>query len=258
MAFKLLSPMATNSKTKKGASLPYHGAILHLAPYNLSGVNVCPKASKGCAAACLNTAGRGKFSNVQAARLRKTRLFIESRDEFLGLLDKDLEKLAMQAKKKGLQAVCRLNGTSDLTWFAMVQRHPYIQFYDYTKRLDLVKKLRQKQRAGLCLNYYLTFSLSESNLDDALQAQLLNVNVAAVFENREAIPDYFLNAETYDGESHDFRFLDPCGDGVGLICALTAKGDAKKDSSGFVQNAETFAGRLSQSLVNPYTAPIFI
>ena len=50
-------------------------ALLHLAPYNLSGRNVCPKASAACAEACLNTAGRGQMNSVQAARINKTKYF---------------------------------------------------------------------------------------------------------------------------------------------------------------------------------------
>ena len=48
---------------------------LHLAPHTLSGYNVCPHASKGCAEACLNTAGRGRMNMVQDARIKKTIMF---------------------------------------------------------------------------------------------------------------------------------------------------------------------------------------
>ena len=43
-----------NSKTVKGEKLGYRTYGLHLAPYNLSGRNICPHASKGCAESCLN------------------------------------------------------------------------------------------------------------------------------------------------------------------------------------------------------------
>ncbi len=49
----------SNTKTRKGEARGYVTFILHLAPGNLSGFNVCPGASKGCLASCLNTAGRG-------------------------------------------------------------------------------------------------------------------------------------------------------------------------------------------------------
>lgn len=48
-----------NPKTEKGEKLGYWTAVLHLAPARLSGHEVCPGATIGCRAACLNTAGRG-------------------------------------------------------------------------------------------------------------------------------------------------------------------------------------------------------
>ena len=50
-----------NAKTIKGEKLGFITFGLHLAPFNLSGFNACAWASKGCAEACLNTAGRGKI-----------------------------------------------------------------------------------------------------------------------------------------------------------------------------------------------------
>jgi hypothetical protein len=62
----------TNYKTIKSEKVGVLTGIIYMSPYNLSGKNVCPGASKGCAAACLNTAGRGAMNVVQAARLKKT------------------------------------------------------------------------------------------------------------------------------------------------------------------------------------------
>ena len=55
--FKLLS--TANPKIQKGTDKGYLSFILHLAPADLSGREVCPKRTKGCTDACLNTAGRG-------------------------------------------------------------------------------------------------------------------------------------------------------------------------------------------------------
>ena len=49
----------TNYKTIKNKKVGVLTGILYMAPYKLSGKNVCPAASVGCAAACLNTAGTG-------------------------------------------------------------------------------------------------------------------------------------------------------------------------------------------------------
>ena len=50
----------TNYKTIKSEKVGVLTGIIYMAPYNLSGKNVCPGASAGCAAACLNTAGPGR------------------------------------------------------------------------------------------------------------------------------------------------------------------------------------------------------
>ena len=67
----LLSKGTSNAKTSKNDNDTY---ILYLAPYNQNSkkINICPKASEGCAAACLFSAGRGAFSNVIKARQNKT------------------------------------------------------------------------------------------------------------------------------------------------------------------------------------------
>ena len=54
---KLLS--IGNPKILKGIKSGFNTYILHLAPAKVSGYNTCPKATAGCEAACLNTAGRG-------------------------------------------------------------------------------------------------------------------------------------------------------------------------------------------------------
>lgn len=230
---KLLSPASTNAKTAKNDQFSqYHSAILHLAPFNLSGINVCPAASKGCAMACLNTAGRGRFDNVQQARIRKTKLLFSNNKEFFTLLVKDLNLLVKQASKLGKQAVVRLNGTSDLPWESMpvldtgksiIDLFPNVQFYDYTKLPTRAMKLQSP-------NYHLTFSMSEVN--EAVCKRVLEkglANVAVVF--RDKLPETYLGKPVIDGTTHDLRFLDAKNVVVGLL----AKGKAKKDETGFVK-----------------------
>jgi hypothetical protein len=78
----------SNSKTKKSnkSGKGVFTIILHFAPANNSGYEVCPMASNGCRAACLYTAGRGRFDNIKAARIRRTKLWFESRDECKALI----------------------------------------------------------------------------------------------------------------------------------------------------------------------------
>ena len=156
----------TNYKTIKSEKVGVLTGIIYMSPYNLSGKNVCPGASAGCAAACLNTAGRGAMNVVQAARLKKTQRFFQDRQQFLWDLVNEISALRRKAKAKGLKAAVRLNGTSDLpyerykirdTGKNIMQLFPDVQFYDYTK---LENRIVGQQ---LPANYHLTFSRAEDN-----------------------------------------------------------------------------------------------
>lgn len=219
--FKLLS--TANPKIQKGTERGYLSFILHLAPSDLSGKNTCPKATEGCRAACLNTAGRGgmfrkgETTNViQQARIRKTRYFFEDREGFLRDLEADIRKGIKYAAKQGLTPVFRLNGTSDIAWekYGIIQKFPEVQFYDYTKILG-------RKVQGL-KNYHLTFSRAESNDRDVGRAIMEGMNVAVVYDR---IPE-----GVYSADETDLRFLDP----KVRIIGLKAKGRAKKDTTGFV------------------------
>ncbi len=215
-----------NTKTVKGETLGYQTYIMHLAPSTLSGYNTCPMASAGCAAACLNTAGRGRFTATQEARIRKTKYFFEERASFMLQLVKDIEAAIRKAGRENMTPVFRLNGTSDIRWETVpvvggfrniMERFPTVQFYDYTKLAN---------RRDIPSNYHLTFSRSESN--DGYVVEMMNrgVNVAVVFDT---LPEMYLGAKVIDGTETDLRFLDE----KGVIVGLLAKGKAKKDNSGF-------------------------
>lgn len=232
----LLSEGAVNPKTAKDAGLSdLSNWILHLSPSDLSGVNVCPMASRGCRAACLNGAGRGLFDGVQLPRLRKTLYFLKLKQQFLSQIDTEISKI--ETKDKGKRIIVRLNGTSDLSFELMPIRdgknifelHQNVTFYDYTKVFKRLERIKTIQ------NYHVTFSASESNWDDCLKALNLGVNVAMVFKG-PALPKSYQGFGMIDGDLHDFRFLDVRGD-VGLIVGLKAKGPAKRDATGFVRAA---------------------
>jgi hypothetical protein len=225
--YKLLSVNA-DTKTIKSNKAGFLTGILYLAPYDLSGVNLCPFAKVAeCHVACLNTAGRGNFSNVKSARLRKAKLFNDNRGEFMAQLIEDIHKLKRQAKKKNLQAVVRLNGTSDIEWenirvgeFNIFGLFPDLQFYDYTKNPN---------RKNLPDNYDLTFSYSgvESFIKFNRQALANNMRVATVFK---IIPAEFMGREVINGDDHDARFIED----KNIIVGLKAKGKARQDKTGFV------------------------
>ena len=227
--FKLLS--TANPKIQKGTKMGYLSFILHLAPADLSGREVCPKRTAGCTAACLNTAGRGGMfkrgettNMIQKARIRKTNYFFNDRAGFMLDLAYDIQKAIRFAEKRNLIPVFRLNGTSDLSWEKyevpvfctenIFELFPNVQFYDYTKVLG--RKVKHIP------NYHLTFSKADGNDSDVAEALLQGMNVAAVYD---AIP-----AGMFSADETDLRFLDPS---VGMM-GLKAKGRAKKDYSGFV------------------------
>ena len=233
MTFKLLSTANTKILKSKNQGFITYG--LHLAPVDLCGVgNTCPRATPGCKAACLNSAGRGQMNSVQTARIRKTVRFFKDRAAFMRDLVADVEKAINQARRLGLQPCFRLNLTSDIAW----EKYPvyrndieYINifaafaeftFYDYTKVLG--------RRGYNIPNYHLTFSAADGNDQDVLDAIEQGYNVAVVFDR---LPPTFLSRPVIDGDVTDLRFLDRRLSVVGLV----AKGKAKKDTTGFVRRA---------------------
>jgi len=230
--FNLLS--TANPKIQKGTKLGYLSFILHLAPADLSGKNTCPKATAGCKAACLNTAGRGGMfrkgentNTIQKARIRKTVAFFFDREQFMADLVADIRKGIKFAERQGLTPVFRLNGTSDLSWEKyeaeagknIFELFPTVQFYDYTKVLG--RKVSQYK------NYHLTFSKADGNDADVSKAIAEGYNIAAVFDE---MPAEHMGLPVINADETDLRFLDP----KGVIAGLKAKGKAKKDYSGFV------------------------
>lgn len=173
---------------------------------------------------------------VQNGRLRKTELYFNQYDAFMAGIKFDILKAVRKAEREGLELAVRLNGTSDLPKIAthFADMFPEIRFYDYTKH----KKAYTRVRA----NYDLTFSLSESNEVDAIDALNNGINVAAVFgvTKNEALPETWNGFKVINGDEHDLRFLDTKGD-KGVVVGLYAKGEAIYDLSGFVQHTpETF------------------
>ena len=93
---RLISRGESNPKTAKSAEYGYLTGGLHLAPHISSGYQVCASASPGCSSkesGCLFYQGRGRMTMVQQARIRKTRLYFERREEFLADLVRTLHLL---------------------------------------------------------------------------------------------------------------------------------------------------------------------
>lgn len=236
MTYKLLG-VGTNAKTIKGDGSEYLTAILYMTPWKVmvegKQFNSCPMAEQAnCIDACLYTAGRGAFNNVQTARMRKTEWFYRDRESFMGQLYTDLFKFQAYCIKRGIQPCVRLNGTTDIRWENIYdvdgqnifEVFPNVQFYDYTK----ISNRKTKHIP----NYHLTWSYSGANVQyaDKLQDALDNgMNAAVVFRKEYKQPKW-RGINVTDGDKDDLRFLDPSNS----IVALYAKGKAKKDTTGFV------------------------
>ena len=236
-SYKLLG-VGTNAKTIKGDGSEYLTAILYMPPYKImidgKSFNSCAMAKQAsCIDACLYTAGRGAFNNVQTARQRKAEWFYKDRVGFMKQLYDDIKKFQTYCHKRNIQPCVRLNGTTDIRWelikigaYNIFDWFPEVQFYDYTKIAN--------RKCKDIPNYHLTWSYSNANpeyaklLDKALEQ---GMNAAVVYRKEYHKPKW-QGYPVIDGDSDDLRFLDPKG---GHIVALYAKGKAKKDTSGFVQ-----------------------
>jgi len=235
--YSLLTPGTSQPKMAHAApgNEPWANVILHLSPADASGVaNTCAFAG-ACKAVCLNTAGRGAMNSVQAARARRTKRFVQDRLAFMDDLTDDLVRFVTKCAKTGYRPAVRLNGTSDLPWWNIRDRHGMTvfdhnygaMFYDYTKRppddwpsLD---------------DYHLTYSYDPHNgWDPALDALSHGANVALVFSTPKTapLPTHYGGIPVIDGRTHDYRFLD---ENQGVFVGLSALGKARKGTD-FVIN----------------------
>lgn len=243
----LLARPESNPKVAKNGKLGVLSAPLHLAPFDLSGFQVCPQASAGCAAACLHTAGNPAYmSGKDASRKDKTRAYFQHRDAFMAVLVFEIAALVTKAAKLGMEPAIRLNATSDLPWeirkvtvdggeALLMDVFNMVQFYDYTK---VTKRALKHARGEMPANYHLTFSKTEDNWADCAKVLGAGGNVAVVFSQElyklavgqgEFSMDGDTHMPVFDGDQSDYRPLDPAG----VIVALKAKGDARHDTSGF-------------------------
>ncbi len=233
---KNLLSISADAKTTKGVKLGYLTGILYLAPATTTKYNTCPMAKVAqCDKACLYSAGRGAFNNVQQGRINKTIWLFEERVSFMLRLEKNISSLVKRALKNGLIPLVRLNGTSDIQWENVtfidgkgVQHanifaaFPTVQFYDYTK---------MAKRKSLS-NYDLTFSYSGvTDYQPYVKQAIKNgTRMAVVFRSVASIPNTFKGIKVVSGDNSDVRHDDE----QGVIVALYAKGAAKHDTTGFV------------------------
>lgn len=207
--------LSVNPKTEKSVIQTY---ILHLAPADTSGLNICPGAGN-CKAICLHFAGNPVYMSAkQSARIRRTLAYIADPQRFMRLLVcAILDKLNKHVDEA---LAFRLNGTSDVAWenidfsvtpeFAQFCRIKFgrmiplgtrnifeifnwmrcntgedVTFYDYTKVKHNWAECRR-------LGYHLTFSFdgweNRSNIAIARDALHNGIKVAAAFNVKRNQP----------------------------------------------------------------------
>ena len=216
-----LGSVASSSKIAKGLKYNEMTYILYLAPAEQSGYNVCPGSTAECREACLTESGHNRIdvkkNAINKARIKKTKLFFEHREFFMGWLVTEINKARNDAFAKGYTFSVRLNGTSDIqpTLFKFNGKVIFdvfneVTFYDYTKVANRFKLLNKYS------NYDLTYSFSGYNMLQSLE--LLENNkgrVAMVFEGKQ-LPTTFMGYKVIDGDEYDMRYLDEPGVIVGL------------------------------------------
>lgn len=243
------APMLTDGAYQQKLSkndLPSYGMMLAaekalMAPaladvrrvFNLSGpINVCPLASKGCAAACLRNSGQSGMPQAQYAQAVRTAFLIAYPFE-AGLLIGNEIRLALRRHGR---INLRLNTTSDLRWelispeMVRALADAGVVMYDYTAW----KPSDRNQSAA----YSLTYSAKEPShtSDDYLRGILsAGGTVAMPFATRkgEDLPETWNGFPVIDGDKSDERYNDPSG----VVVGLRAKGHAWKrdNTAGFIR-----------------------
>lgn len=233
---RLLGSGDSNPKLRKSdqAGTPFRTWGLALAPARESGFQLCSSSSPGCRATCLYRQGHARLdTTIAACRIVKTVAFREHREWFERQLTHELSTIERRAVRDGFAVAVRLNLTSDIAWERELPeiflRFSKLQAYDYTKHFARMKRFI---RGDLPPNYHLTFSRSENNETQCREVLEAGGNVAVVFRSRE-FPKSYLGFTVVNGDETDLRFLDPAG----VIVALSAKGSAKADDTGFVVDA---------------------
>ena len=157
-------------------------------------------------------------------------------------LKNEISNLVKKHRDGGERLCIRLNGTSDITYeynlidgMNLFDAFPSVQFYCYTKienRQLIYEKIRKFPP-----NYHLTFSISERQKSwDEIIAMVrggLNCAVVTTLNMDQKIPELFTTGfNIVAGRAHDFRFLDE----PNSLVILSALGNAKKDTTGFVKD----------------------
>ena len=230
-----------SAKAIKAEKYGWLNAINYMAPHTTGGAgNLCPDSSAGCRALCLGMySGQAAMvtdlehgtNAVRQSRIAKAQFFMTDRSAFMAEMEQHIRAMVRKAARESKKLAVRPNGSTDIAFEyirgyngqTLPEQFPEIQFVDYTKSM---KRMLNPNRPR---NYHLTFSLSETNMHEAMHVLANRKNVAVVFGHGQ--PETFMGHRVIDGTEHDLRHLDK----QPVIVGLDPKGKkAKADTSGFV------------------------
>ena len=203
---------------------------IYLAPWNISGHQVCPK-GENCHKSCLNYSGREKISEfssgrdnrVMRARIAKTNAFYKNRDLFMLTMIHEIKRYMRKAESMNMEFSVRINGTSDLSPILfkdpisgknILELFPNVQFYDYTKVYNRIKLMEKYP------NYDVVFSFDGYNWGECEKFLENGGKVAVVFYG--GLPKTFKGWNVVSGNEYDMRYLDPKQTIIGLHYHTTA------------------------------------
>ncbi len=212
----------SSAKLSKSQTKDWLNAVLYLEP-SVDYKTMCRASTQGCRASCLTHSGMMIMTAQTKARHARTTMYLNDRDAFMIQLEKEIVGLLRKAEREGKHLALRLNGTSDVDWTEIYAKYPEIQFYEYSKRPDLILKAKKLP------NVHMTFSRTEATKESTMKRMVaIGANVAVVFDDKKAMPTEYLGMPVIYGYDHDRRFED----GKGKIVGLTLKGTlAVKESA---------------------------
>jgi hypothetical protein len=139
--------LTANAKIRKSGKK--HGISLYnfgIPAYkSQSGLITCPAAGT-CKVGCYAQQGAYVFGNVRP--VFEWRLQVTQSDEFVSLMQAELDDAKRRAHKRGQRVVIRIHDSGDFysvpylkRWLAIMDANPEIHFYAYTKQVRLFKRL---------------------------------------------------------------------------------------------------------------------
>lgn len=220
--------------SSRGPNFLPHALALELSTKKLpmKGLGLCVGSNEACRATCLVYSGNNPVADKQVpVKLSRTESLLLEPVAWMRMFMAAVEWHIAGSKEKDLKPYVRPNVLSDIPWELvfpdMFKLYPKLQWYDYTKIAG---------REPVAKNYDLTFSFSGTN-DRLVEYELAHGHrVAVVFWLEKPCARYkkskicdnpsdltFLGQRVIDGDTHDFRPLDPQGSVIGLFYKIPTK-----------------------------------